>query len=204
MSPQTVKYHSSHGLKAVCDLIPTELETGKLRGILDIETPQPVSESFVYEISECRDIMVTPFEVETGPGAGSSEIRIKVIGHKPKFVLEPATDARVDLPRYSLFLPPLEVLPFYEQVLEQGLTDTLVADLMDVYNNGELATLYQFRGDGKKFLRYEKSLQLQKQIAEYNSRIRDDLAETRHRRLRNNPRWQKAGGQVPPPNRPKF
>lgn len=197
MSPQTVKYHSSHGLKAVCDLIPTELETGQLRGILDIETPQPVSESFVYEISECRDIMVTPFEVETGPAGGSSEIRIKVTGHKPKFVLEPATDTRVDLPRYSLFLPPLEVLPFYEQVLEEGLTDTLVADLMDVYDNGEPATLHQFRDDGKKFLGYGKSLQLQKQIAEYNSRIRDDLAETRHRRFKNMPCGQNAGGQFP-------
>jgi len=195
MSPQTVKYHRKYGLKAVCDLTPTDLEAGKITGMLDIEIPQSVSESIVYEISECRDIMLTPFEIETGPDVGPSEIRIKVTGHKPKFVLEPATDTNIDLPKYSLFLPPLEVLPFYEEVLEEELSDTMVANLMDVYDNGEPVTLHQFRDDAKTFLRYEEFLQLQKKIAEFNSRIRDDLAETRHRRFKNMPLGQNAGGQ---------
>jgi len=195
MSLQITKYHGDHGLQATCELEAINLQTGKLKGWLDIEVPNHISKPISYEIIECRDIMVKPFEFKINSIKKSNELFLRVTGDKPKFVLEPTIDAQVDIPEYSLALPPLDVLPFYERVFEEGLCDSLVTELIDIYGNKERVTLHQFRDDSKKILAYKRFLKLQKLIAEYNDSIREELSETRHRRFKNMPLGHNAGGQ---------
>lgn len=197
MSPRTTKYHSGYGLKAVCDLKPKEAKEGKLRGGLSIDTPTAVSDSILYEIAEARDLMVAPFEIEVGSDTDPAELRIRITGDKPKFSIQPITQTGDDLPTFSLYLPPLDILPLCTQYLEEGLTTELVADLQETYNHPQKIALHEFMSDAKNYFEYDQFLQLQKQVAEYDGRVRKELAETRHRMFKNMLRGQKAGDQFP-------
>lgn len=116
-------------------LSPEELGEGQLKGQILLDVPENVKTTHEYLLEESQDVLVAPYEFSISDDVGRHDISLRITGTDPKFSLAPeGASEEVESPTYRFQLPTIETFRLTQRFLQQGLTEELIAEIRENYD----------------------------------------------------------------------